>query len=45
MTVSIVRADLRLGHKTFVNINNHFEGRAPLTAEKLLKVLREGKPT
>ena len=37
--VNIVRANLRLGHKTFVNINNHFEGCAPLTAEKFLKML------
>jgi uncharacterized protein YecE (DUF72 family) len=42
--VDIVRANLRLGHKTFVNINNHFEGCAPLTAERLLTVLREKKP-
>jgi hypothetical protein len=42
--VNIVRANLRLGHKTFVNINNHFEGHAPLTAERLLTILREKKP-
>ena len=35
--VEIVRANLRLGRKTFVNINNHFEGCAPLTAERFLK--------
>jgi hypothetical protein len=35
----IVRANLRLGHKTFVNTNDHFEGCAPLTAEKFLKML------
>jgi hypothetical protein len=38
-----VRANLRLGRKTFVNINNHFEGCAPLTAERFLKALREAK--
>ena len=37
--VNIVRANVRLGHKTFVNINNHFEGCAPLTAETFLKLL------
>ncbi|MGD1000364.1 MAG: DUF72 domain-containing protein [Candidatus Brocadiia bacterium] len=37
--VSIVRANLRLGHKVFVNINNHFEGCAPLTAASLVKLL------
>jgi uncharacterized protein YecE (DUF72 family) len=42
--VNIVRANLCLGHKTFVNINNHFEGCAPLTAERLLTILRENKP-
>jgi uncharacterized protein YecE (DUF72 family) len=41
--VDIVRANFRLGHKTFVNVNNHFEGCAPLTAERLLKVLRQKK--
>jgi len=38
--VQIVRANLRLGHKTFVNINNHFEGCTPLTAERFLNALR-----
>ena len=42
--VNIVRMNLRLGHKTFVNINNHFEGCAPLTAKRLLTILREKKP-
>ena len=41
--VDIVRANLRLGHKTFVNINNHFEGCAPLTAERFLNALRQRK--
>ena len=38
--VNIVRANLRLGRRVFVNINNHFEGCAPLTAERLLAMLR-----
>jgi len=42
--VNIVRANLRLGHKTFVNINNHLEGCAPLTAKRFLTILREKKP-
>jgi uncharacterized protein YecE (DUF72 family) len=41
--VDIVCANLRLVHKIFVNINNHFEGCGPLTAERLLKVLRKEK--
>ena len=41
--VDIVRANFRLGRKTFVNINNHFEGCAPLTAERFLGALRRKK--
>jgi uncharacterized protein YecE (DUF72 family) len=41
--VDIVRANLRLGHKTFVNINNHFEGCAPLTAKRFLNALCQPK--
>ena len=39
--VGIVREARRLGHKVFVNINNHFEGCAPLTALRLLRALEE----
>ena len=39
---SIVRANMKRGVRTFVNVNNHYEGSAPLTIEKLLRVL-EGR--
>jgi hypothetical protein len=41
--VDIVRANFRLGRKTFVNINNHFEGCAPLTVERFMNALRQKK--
>ena len=37
----IVRANRRAGIQTFVNINNHLEGCAPLTAERSLALLRK----
>ena len=37
----IVRANQRAGIPTFVNINNHLEGSAPLTAERFLALLRK----
>ncbi len=37
--VSITRADLRGRIVTFVNVNNHYEGSAPLTIERFLKEL------
>jgi uncharacterized protein YecE (DUF72 family) len=40
----IVRANVPLGRRTFVNVNNHFEGSAPLTIERFLKLLTEGEP-
>jgi uncharacterized protein YecE (DUF72 family) len=38
-TARIVRANLKRGIMTFVNINNHFEGSAPVTAERFLDIL------
>jgi uncharacterized protein YecE (DUF72 family) len=39
----IVRADSARNIRTFVNVNNHFEGSAPLTIERLLAELdRDG---
>jgi uncharacterized protein YecE (DUF72 family) len=35
----IVRANARTGVTTFVNVNNHFEGSAPLTVQRLLEAL------
>jgi uncharacterized protein YecE (DUF72 family) len=35
----IVRSNTRRGMKTFVNVNNHYEGSAPLTVDRFLDVL------
>ncbi len=37
----IVRANARKKVLTFVNVNNHYEGSAPMTIGRLLEVLRE----
>jgi len=36
----IVRSNTQKGMKTFVNVNNHFEGSAPLTIDRFLDVLQ-----
>jgi uncharacterized protein YecE (DUF72 family) len=36
---NIVRANAQASVTTYVNVNNHYEGSAPLTIEKLLKLL------
>ena len=36
----IVRDHTRRGIRTFLNVNNHFEGSAPLTIERFLEALR-----
>ena len=41
-TVDIVRQNLELGVDTYVNVNNHYEGSAPLTIQRLLEILRKG---
>ncbi|MFQ5512641.1 MAG: DUF72 domain-containing protein [Candidatus Krumholzibacteriia bacterium] len=44
--VRIVRANTRRKIATFVNVNNHFEGSAPLTIERFLDLLAgDGKET
>ena len=35
---SIISQNAREGIKTFVNVNNRYEGCAPLTIQRLLKV-------
>ena len=35
----IIRENTRRGIRTFLNVNNHFEGSAPLTIERFLEVL------
>lgn len=37
--VQVVRANRRRKMTTFVNINNHFEGSAPITVERFIDVL------
>ena len=37
----IVRFNTARSFQALVNINNHYEGSAPLTAERFLAVLRE----
>jgi uncharacterized protein YecE (DUF72 family) len=38
-TASIIKANTKRGIKTYLNINNHYEGSAPLTIERFLKLL------
>jgi uncharacterized protein YecE (DUF72 family) len=38
--VRIVRENARRGVRTFLNVNNHFEGSAPLTVARFLEALR-----
>ena len=38
----IVRQNLESGLDTYVNVNNHYEGSAPLTIQRLLEILRSG---
>jgi uncharacterized protein YecE (DUF72 family) len=39
-TVSIIEQNTGRGIRTFVNINNHYEGSAPLTIQRLLRFLQ-----
>lgn len=38
-TASIIKENTKRGITTFVNVNNHYEGCAPLTIQKLLKLI------
>jgi len=38
-TASIIRQNAGKGITTFVNVNNHYEGSAPLTIQRLLQLL------
>jgi uncharacterized protein YecE (DUF72 family) len=40
--VRIVRANMKRKIATFVNVNNHFEGSAPVTIDRLLALLKNG---
>jgi uncharacterized protein YecE (DUF72 family) len=39
----IVRSNSARGGKTFVNVNNHYEGSAPITIERFLEALGRGE--
>ena len=41
VTVDIIRQNLEHDMDTYVNVNNHYEGSAPLTIRRLLDVLRK----
>ncbi len=41
-TADIVRQNAECDLDTYVNVNNHYEGSAPLTIRRLLDVLRKG---
>ncbi len=40
-TAEILRQSLRRDVDTYVNVNNHYEGCAPLTIQRLLKILKQ----
>lgn len=39
--VDLVKQNAEMNIKTYVNVNNHYEGSAPLSIERFLNVLRE----
>ena len=39
-TVEIIRENVKANVETYVNVNNHYEGCAPLTIQRLLRLLR-----
>jgi len=41
-TADIVMQNLKARVDTYVNVNNHYEGGAPLTIQRLLDILRQG---
>lgn len=38
-TAEIIRQNMAAGVDTYVNVNNHYEGSAPLTVQRLLAIL------
>lgn len=40
-TAEVVAQNLEAGVDTYVNVNNHYEGSAPLTIERLREILRQ----
>jgi len=40
-TANIVSRNVEAGVNTYVNVNNHYEGSAPLTIRRLLEILRK----
>jgi len=43
-TVDIIRRNLEKDVETYVNVNNHYEGSAPMTIRRLLDILRQEPP-
>jgi len=43
-TAEIIRQNLAADVDTYVNVNNHYEGCAPLTIRRLLDILQNGSP-
>jgi len=41
-TVDIIRQNVEASVDTYVNVNNHYEGSAPLTIQRLLDILHKG---
>ncbi len=44
VTAHIIRQNLESGVDTYVNVNNHYEGSAPLTVQRLMDNLRRESP-
>ena len=40
----IVREDVQRGLRAFVNVNNHYEGSAPLTIQRFLDLMKQDWP-
>jgi uncharacterized protein YecE (DUF72 family) len=43
--VAITRENIRNRIKTYVNVNNHYEGSAPLTIDRFLEAMEAGEPS
>ena len=41
-TADIIGQNVETGVDTYVNVNNHYEGSAPLTIQRLLDILHKG---
>ena len=41
---AITREHIRKKIKTYINVNNHYEGSAPLSVDRLIRTLETGTP-